>query len=172
VARSIDLDPIDGIGVGTIGPPGRRQFFLRASSGAETIVLYCEKFHVQGLVVRMRQLLEAQGISSAPEASQAPPDEPGDPEWSIGQLGLGYHESKGLFVIVARQASESEEEEDEDEERLATARFWATPDQVVAFTAQAEQVLSSGRATCPHCGLPIDPGGHPCPAGNGSRPIL
>src|SRR6266567_1103043 len=44
VARSIDLDPIDGIGVGTIGPPGRRQFFLRASSHGETIVLFCEKF--------------------------------------------------------------------------------------------------------------------------------
>jgi hypothetical protein len=42
----------------------------------------------------------------------------------------------------------------------------------MAFTRQAERVLSSGRATCPYCGLPIDPGGHPCPAGNGSRPIL
>jgi uncharacterized repeat protein (TIGR03847 family) len=169
VARSIDLDPIDGIGVGTVGPPGRRQFFLRASSGAETFVLYCEKFHVQGLIVRIRQLLEAQGLGKPPEAVQAPAAEPADPEWTIGQLGLGYHESKKLFVIVAREASEGE---DEDTSDLATARFWATPEQVMVFTRQAEQVLSSGRPTCPHCGLPIDPGGHPCPAGNGSRPIL
>jgi uncharacterized repeat protein (TIGR03847 family) len=176
VARSIDLDPIDGIGVGAIGPPGRRQFYLRASQGSEAIVLNCEKFHVQGLVVRMRQLLEAQGIGATEAKSEveSPVSEPGEPEWSIGELGLGYHESKGLFVIVARQASETEDESDdsEDEDRLATARFWATPDQIVAFTAQAEQVLASGRATCPHCGLPVDPGGHPCPAGNGSRPIL
>jgi uncharacterized repeat protein (TIGR03847 family) len=177
VARSIDLDPIDGIGVGAIGPPGRRQFFLRASQGSEAIVLNCEKFHVQGLVVRMRQLLEAQGIgTAATEATgevESPVNEPGEPDWAIGELGLGYHESKGLFVIVARQASETDVEgEGDDEDRLATARFWATPDQIVAFTAQAEQVLASGRATCPHCGLPVDPGGHPCPAGNGSRPIL
>jgi uncharacterized repeat protein (TIGR03847 family) len=162
VARSIDLDPVDGIGVGTIGPPGGRQFFLRASGGPENIVLYCEKFHVQGLVTRMRQLLEAQG--------QAPPPlELGEPAWTIGELGIGYHDSRKLFVIVARQAAQAE---DEDPEQLATARFWTTAEQVLAFTRQAERVLSGGRPTCPHCGLPVDPNGHPCPAGNGSRPIL
>ena len=169
VARSIDLDPIDGIGVGTVGPPGRRQFFLRASNASETFIVYCEKFHIQGLVVRIRQLLEAQGLGSPPEAVQVPPAEPGEPEWIVGQLGLGYHESKRLFVIVARQQAA---DEDDDPSELATARFWATPEQVMAFTRQAERVLSSGRPTCPYCGLPIDPGGHPCPAGNGSRFIL
>jgi uncharacterized repeat protein (TIGR03847 family) len=169
VARSIDLDPIDGIGVGTIGPAGERQFFLRASGAGEMIVLYCEKFHVQGLVVRMRQLLEAQGLGPPPEAIQSPPEEPGDPEWTVGQLGLGFHENKRRFVIVARQAPANEEDNPDE---LATARFWASPEQVMAFTRQAERVLSSGRPTCAHCGLPIDPGGHPCPAGNGSRPII
>ena len=65
--RSIDLDPVNGIGVGTVGTPGQRQFFLRAESESETIVLYCEKFHVQGLIVRIRQLLEAQGFGAPPE---------------------------------------------------------------------------------------------------------
>ena len=167
--RSIDLDPVDGIGVGTTGPPGQRQFFLRASTENETIVLYCEKFHVQGLIVRIRQLLEAQGFGSPPESVQLPPADPGDAEWTIGQLGLGYHENRRLFVIVARQAPATE---DDDPTGLATARFWATPEQVMAFTRQAETVLTAGRPTCPYCGLPIDPGGHPCPAGNGSRPIL
>jgi uncharacterized repeat protein (TIGR03847 family) len=169
VSRSIDLDPVDGIGVGTTGPPGRRQFFLRASGGPETLVLSCEKFHIQGLVVRMRQLLEAQGLGPPPEELQPPGAEPGDPDWTIGELGLGYHENRKLFVIVARQAARSE---DEDPSTLATARFWATAEQVLAFTRQAERVLSAGRPTCSHCGLPIDPSGHPCPAGNGSRPIL
>ena len=169
VARSIDLDPVEDIGVGTIGPPGKRQFFIRANDSSEDIVLYCEKFHVQGLIVRMRQLLESQGLPPPPEEVQPPPAEPAEPEWSIGELGLGYHESKRLFVIVARQAAETE---DEDPSHLATARFWATPEQVLAFTRQAERVLTAGRPTCPYCGLPIDPSGHPCPAANGSRPIL
>src|SRR5207237_3932933 len=131
------------------------------------IVLNWEKVDVQGLVVRMRQLLEAQGMGSPPEGAQLPPAEPGDPEWTIGQLGLGYHESKRQFVIVAREASENEadtEEETEDQSGLATARFWATPEQVMEFTRQAERVLSSGRPTCQYCGLPVDPGAHPCPA--------
>ena len=169
VARSIDLDPVDRIGVGTVGAPGERQFFLRASGAEDDFVLYCEKFHVQGLIVRIRQLLEAQGLGSPPEGIQLPPAEPADPEWTIGQLGLGYHESRRLFVIVARQAAENP---DDDPTSLATARFWVTPEQVMAFTRQAERVLTSGRPTCPYCGLPIDPGGHPCPAGNGSRPIV
>lgn len=169
VARSIDLDPVDGIGVGTIGPAGSRQFFLRASGGGQDFVFYCEKFHVQGLVMRMRQLLEAQGLEPPSEGSPPQAAEPGEPEWTIGELGLGFHESKRLFVVVARQATESESQ---DASELATARFWITPEQVQAFTKQAERVLAAGRPTCPFCGLPVDPSGHPCPAANGSRPIV
>jgi len=62
VTRSFDLEDPEAIGVGTVGPAGQRQFYLRASGGGETIVLNCEKFHIQGLVTRMRQLLEAQGM--------------------------------------------------------------------------------------------------------------
>src|SRR5437879_338881 len=37
VARSFDLDPLEGIAVGTIGPPGQRQFFLRAAGSGESL---------------------------------------------------------------------------------------------------------------------------------------
>jgi uncharacterized repeat protein (TIGR03847 family) len=171
VARSFDLEQLESIGVGTIGPPGQRQFYLRASGGGETVVLNCEKYHVQGLVTRMRQLLEAQGeeISSEVDVKPPPPAQPGESAWTIGDLGLGYHEGRGRFVIVAREVAESE---DADPAALATARFWITTDQVRHLSRQADAVLSSGRPTCQYCGLPIDPAGHPCPAANGSRPIL
>ncbi len=156
--------------MGAVGPPGRRQFFLRATGQGTSIVLYCEKFHVQGLVVRMRQLLEAQELD--PEAEAPAPEGEAEPvaaDWTIGELGLGYHESKRRFVIVAREAPENE---DQDVATLATARFWVSPEQVRAFTRQAERVLAQGRPLCPFCGLPVDPSGHPCPAANGSRPIV
>jgi uncharacterized repeat protein (TIGR03847 family) len=171
VARSFDLEDLESIGVGTVGPPGQRQFYLRASGSGETVVLNCEKFHIQGLVTRMRQMLEAQGDEPPTELDLKPPGpaQPGESIWTIGELGLGYHEVRGRFVIVAREAAGSEEA---DPETLATARFWVTADQVRLFSRQADAVLQGGRPVCQYCGLPIDPSGHPCPAANGSRPIL
>ena len=193
MAEHIDFDPADSVGVGTVGSPGERQFFLRATAGGTSVVLNCEKFHVQGLVSRIQQLLTDQGIDlGTPDPRPPGPASPGDASWVIGELGLGYHEAKGRFVIVAREAptasegegegegegereaqGESERESTEPaEEDLASARFWLGPDQMRSFLAQAEAVLSSGRPTCPYCGLPMDPGGHPCPAANGSRPVF
>jgi uncharacterized repeat protein (TIGR03847 family) len=171
VAQSFDLEDLDTIGVGTIGPPGQRQFYLRASGGGETVVLNCEKYHVQGLVTRMRELLESQGVevSAEVDVKAPPPAQPGEPAWTVGEVGLGYHEARGRFVIVAREVAESEEI---DRATLATARFWVTADQVRKFSRQADAVLQGGRPVCQYCGLPIDPAGHPCPAANGSRPIL
>jgi len=178
MASSVEFDPVDSIAVGTVGPPGQRQFFLRARGAAETVVLNCEKFHIQGLVVRVRQLLEAQGLESALEGAPPPPAAPSEAAWSIGELGLGYHESRQRFVIVARERpaetdlAEAAEPVEPADDEAATARFWATADQVRVFAAQAESVLAGGRKLCNHCGLPIDPSGHPCPAANGARPIF
>jgi uncharacterized repeat protein (TIGR03847 family) len=171
VAESFDLKDLETIGVGTIGPPGQRQFYLRASGGGETVVLNCEKYHVQGLLTRIRQLLESQGeeLPAELDAKVPPAAQPGDPAWTVGDLGLGYHEKRGRFVIVAREVAESEET---DPDTLATARFWVTADQVRDFSRQADAVLQGGRPICQYCGLPVDPAGHPCPAANGSRPIL
>ena len=167
--QSFELDPVEELMVAAVGEPGARRFFLLARKGAERATLACEKFHIQGLVARIQQLLETQGLGSAfdPTPSRAAP-EVGAEDWTIGELGLGYHESRKLFVIVARgQVVEGEETGE-----AATARFWAGPDRIRAFSRQAEQVLSSGRAVCTYCGLPMDPAGHPCPASNGSRPIF
>jgi uncharacterized repeat protein (TIGR03847 family) len=173
MTESFEMDPVDGIAAGTSGPPGQRQFFLRVSHGTASFVLNCEKFHVQTLVMRIRQLLEAQELK--PELTVGPrarPAPPGLAEWTIGELGLGYHESRRMFVIVARELPSGGDGGAVSPDTLATARLWLTPDQVAVFAAQADSVVTAGRPACPHCGLPIDPAGHPCPAANGSRPIV
>ncbi|MFZ0216032.1 MAG: DUF3090 family protein [Candidatus Dormiibacterota bacterium] len=163
----LDFDPAISFGVGTIGEPGERQFFLRAQGDDRTVLLACEKVHVQGLAVRIRQLLAEQGIEfDLPAARPPAPAAAGELDWRVGELGLGYHEKKGRFVVVVRESPEAEDAEG------ATGRFWLTRAQVRTFLDQAESVLSSGRPTCPYCGLPIDPSGHPCPAANGSRPVF
>lgn len=167
MADIIDFDPTPDFGVGTIGEPGARQFFLRGGNGDQTLVLACEKAHVQGLTVRIRQLLLDQGVElGLPDPRPPQPAEPATIDWRIGELGLGWHDRRERFVIVVREVPVEEGAE------LAAARFWLTQRQVVRFLAQAESVLSQGRPLCPNCGLPIDPGGHPCPAANGSRPVF
>jgi len=172
-----ELDPVDRIEVAAVGEPGQRRFFLLATGSGRTLTLSCEKSQIQALIVRLHQMLEAQQIETpehAAEAASAGPV-PGDPEWQIGEMGLGYHEARQMFVLVASQsaapeAAESAEAAPADD--APSVRFWLSPDQVVAFSKQAESVLSAGRPLCPRCGLPIDPAGHPCPVMNGARPIF
>src|SRR5260370_32967680 len=100
-----ELDPVDRIAVAAVGEPGQRRFFLLATGSGRTLTLACEKTQVQALVVRLHQMLEAQQIE-APESSPAgdPNESPGEPEWPIGEIGVGYREAARVFVPVARQA--------------------------------------------------------------------
>ena len=168
-----ELDPVDRIAVAAVGEPGQRRFFLLATGSGRTLTLGCEKTQIQALVVRLHQMLEAQQVE-APESSPAASssDSPGEPEWQIGEMGIGYHEARRMFVLVASQAAVGESTEETEASDAPSVRFWLSPEQVVAFSAQAESVLSAGRPLCPRCGLPMDPSGHPCPVMNGARPVF
>jgi uncharacterized repeat protein (TIGR03847 family) len=165
-----ELDPVDRIAVAAVGEPGRRQFFLLAMGSGRQLTLACEKAQVQALLVRLNQMMEAQGIPVAENARATSGLVPGEPEWQVGEMGLGYHEARRMFVLVASQAATGEEAPPDDDS--PSVRFWLSHDQVQAFAKQAETVLTAGRPLCPRCGLPMDPAGHPCPVSNGARPIF
>jgi uncharacterized repeat protein (TIGR03847 family) len=170
-----ELDPVDQIAVAAVGEPGQRRFFLVANGSGRTLTLGCEKSQLQALILRLHQMLEAQQIERPDEAAQEVSPEPGEPEWQIAEMGLGYHEARRMFVLVASQgavAEAGESLEPPPAEDAPSVRFWLSRDQVLAFSKQAESVLSAGRPLCPRCGLPMDPSGHPCPVKNGARPIF
>jgi uncharacterized repeat protein (TIGR03847 family) len=80
-----------------------------------------------------------------------------------------------MFVLVASEGAAGEEAEAEaaaPADDAPSVRFWLSHEQVIAFSQQAQAVLSAGRPLCPRCGLPMDPSGHPCPVMNGARPIF
>jgi uncharacterized repeat protein (TIGR03847 family) len=164
-----ELDPVDEIAVAAVGEPGQRRFFLLAKGQGRTLTLTCEKAQIQALMVRLHQMMEAQGIEAMDRATGEADISPGEPEWQVGEMGLGYHEARKMFVLVASQAASGEEPAPEE---APSIRFWLSHKQVVAFSKQAETVLTAGRPLCPRCGLPIDPAGHPCPVLNGARPIF
>jgi uncharacterized repeat protein (TIGR03847 family) len=167
-----ELDPVDRIAVAAVGQPGQRQFFLLAAGSGRQLTLACEKTQIQALLVRLNQMLETQGIEAADHPAASSFLEPGQPEWRVGEMGLGYHEARQKFVLVASQAVAAEEGEPTVGDDLPSVRFWLSHAQVSAFAKQAETVLTAGRPLFPRCGLPMDPAGHPCPVSNGARPIF
>jgi uncharacterized repeat protein (TIGR03847 family) len=165
-----ELDPVDVIEVAAVGEPGQRRFFLIASGSGRTLTLACEKAQIQALVVRLHQMMEAQGVETEGHAGSGALA-PGEPEWQVGEMGIGYHEARQMFVLVASQATAAEEGEAATDDQ-PSVRFWLSHRQVADFSQQAEKVLTAGRPLCPRCGLPMDPAGHPCPVSNGARPIF
>jgi uncharacterized repeat protein (TIGR03847 family) len=174
-----ELDPVDAIAVAAIGEPGSRQFFLLASGQGRTLTLACEKSQIQALVARLHQMMEAQGIEADARVGAETALEPGEPEWHVGEMGLGYHEGRQMFVLVASEGPTPAQSAGTPQEGAAAAaedapsvRFWLSHRQAADFSQQADQVMSAGRPLCPRCGLPMDPSGHPCPVMNGARPIF
>jgi uncharacterized repeat protein (TIGR03847 family) len=165
-----ELDPVDDIAVVAVGEPGQRRFFLLAKGRGRTLTLTCEKAQIQALIVRLHQMMEAQGIEAPERRPRNAGLAPGEPEWQVGELGLGYHESRRMFVLVASQTAAGEDDPAAGD--APSVRFWLSHQQVGLFSKQAEDVLTAGRPLCPRCGLPIDPAGHPCPVLNGARPIF
>ena len=163
-----ELDPVDSIAVAAVGEPGARRFFLMAAGQGKTLTLACEKAQIQALIVRLHQMMDAQGVE-VEGVKAAAGLQPGEPEWSVAEMGLGYHAERKMFVLVASEAAGSEDGEGGD---APSVRFWLSHRQVAGFSKQAEEVLSAGRPLCPRCGLPMDPAGHPCPVNNGARPIF
>ena len=165
-----ELDPVESIAVAALGEPGQRRFFLMASGQGRTLTLACEKAQIQALIVRLHQMMDAQGIEVEGAGGAGRRLLPGEPEWAVAEMGLGYHAERQMFVLVASEAAETEEKPAGEDS--PSVRFWLSHRQVADFSKQAEEVLSAGRPLCPRCGLPMDPAGHPCPANNGARPIF
>src|SRR5467141_3559783 len=105
-----ELDPTEQIAVAAVGEPGQRQFFLLASGAGRTLTLSCEKSQIEALLVRLQQMIEAQGLEAVAPAAGESGLKPGEPEWQVGEMGLGYHEDRRMFVLVASQGAAGEEE--------------------------------------------------------------
>jgi uncharacterized repeat protein (TIGR03847 family) len=170
MARTIDLNPVSAITADAMGQPGQRVFYLQARRGPTTLTIETEKEQVRALALGIHQFLE--------ELTQRFPDRtllddvdvrelylvpPVEPEFKVGQMGLGYDADSDMVVIVA-QSLQTEEESEED---AITARFWITRGQAKAMADHSLEVVSQGRPTCPLCGRPINVEGHFCPKRNG-----
>ena len=58
MTRTIDLNPVSNITIGTVGQPGQRVFYLQARRGPTTITIETEKEQVRALAMGVHQFLE------------------------------------------------------------------------------------------------------------------
>jgi len=165
----IDFNPVSRITVGTVGPPGKRVFLLQAQQSASTITLKIEKEQAKVLAASLEEFLEeidnkypnSHSKFDRPLSSDLMLHEPIDPEFVIGQIGLGYDEEDDMVVLVVQELQTDEFEESR------TARFWATRGQMLAFSDHTLMVVKQGRPICPLCNSPKNPTGQFCPRSNG-----
>ena len=162
MSPSLDLGDVDRFAVGTRGAVGRRVFLLQCRSDTTVLTLKVEKQQVAVLAEYLGRLLK-----DLPRPGHLPEDldleEPAEPHWVVGTLGVSYEELIDRVVLVAEALVAEEEEGD-------TARFTVTREQAAAFAVRATTLVEAGRPPCPLCGLPLDPSGHQCPRTNGHRP--
>ncbi len=165
----LDFNPVSRITIDAVGPPGQRVFLLQANQGSTTITLKLEKEQAKILASSIIELLEdldekyprAHSKLDEPLSSDLMLQEPMEPAFVVGQIGLGYEQSQDLVVLVIQ---EIQIEEDQD---LTTARFWGTRAQMKAMSEHTLEVVERGRPICPLCNSPMDPEGHFCPRSNG-----
>lgn len=154
--NEIEIDPVSFITVGTVGPKGRRRFYLQAAQDDRLVSLLIEKQQALSLAEAISELLE----SLAEKYPQLPPEEevnlsrwdmalrdPIDPLFRVSQMGLGYDEERNMIVLVAQEliiADEAEQSLIAPEPQIV--RTWATREQMRALSEHSHDIVKRGRA--------------------------
>ncbi len=152
----IELNPVDFITVGTIGPKGQRMFHLQAGKDKQLVSLIIEKEQAWALSEALRELIEDLD-KRYPEPGDATPDvevskmdmdlrEPIEPLFRVAQMGLGYDEERNMVVLVAQELVALEEGADPDLVDPGIVRMWGSRGQMRALSQYTMEVVQQGRA--------------------------
>lgn len=157
------------------GEPGQRSFFLQVGGGGEVIAFALEKQQVVLLAEKLTEILllvdpedPVNGTAPLRDPALVPTEVP--VQTRVGAIGIAYEEETDR-VVIGVDPFDPEADEDSTPEQIGMApggvRIRTTRQQVRAFVLHALAVVEEGRPLCRLCGLPMDPGGHACPASNG-----
>lgn len=154
--KDIELNPVDFITVGTIGPKGQRIFHLQGGQGKQLVSLIIEKEQAWALSEAIRELLEDldkrnPDVESAQTTDLSSVDmelrEPIEPVFRVAQMGLGYDEDRNQVVLVAQELTVSSEEDEEPVEvDPGVVKLWCSRKQMRLLSEYTLEVVKSGRA--------------------------
>lgn len=161
---SNDFGRATSIDAEAIGQPGQRRFRLAVIAGSRTASIWMEKQQLASIgewFDEMCERLDSENPKDEPDIEPLPLPLNFELDFRAGQLGLGYLEEDDLFVLQAFDIQAAVEEP------VPTFRCLLSRALVRPLSRTIERVVAGGRAICPLCENPMDPGGHVCPRSNG-----
>ena len=163
MANIIELNPVDFVTVGTIGPKGQRTFHLQAGQDNRIVSFTIEKEQAHALSAAIAELLDDIDHRGDPrpevDFSQLDMDlrEPIEPLFRIAQMGLAYESGEDKIVLIAqefvpRSEDDPDDEDDEDFDFFEgddgdpkVVRMWCSREQMRALSLHAMDTVKSGR---------------------------
>ncbi|MFQ3534881.1 MAG: DUF3090 family protein [Aggregatilineales bacterium] len=159
MAVEIELDPVDFVTIGTVGPKGRRLFYLQAGAQGQIISLIIEKEQARAIGETLRDMLDE--INRTLGLGNDTPDmarmnmelrDPIEGRFRIARIGLGYNEERDRVLLVAEELVILEEGQDPSLISPSVVRLWGTRTQMRALSLHALDVVKQGRANPAHNG--------------------
>ena len=169
----IELNPVDFVTIGTIGPKGKRTFHLQAGQDNRLVSFTIEKEQAHALSSAIAELLDDidEQDNTKTEADFSKLDmalrEPIEPLFRISQMGLAYEPNDNMIILVAQEFVPQDPNEidedveiddlDDDEEQAAyslfegadgepqVVRMWCTREQMRALSLHTMDTVKSGR---------------------------
>ena len=152
----IEMNPVDFVTVGTIGPKGQRVFHLQAGKGQQVVSMIIEKEQAWALSEALRELIDdldrrypnPDGSPTEVDLTTVDMDlrEPIEPVFRVAQMGLGYDEERDMIVLVAQELVVVGEDEPPQEVEPGIVRLWCSRRQMRALSLHALETVQAGRA--------------------------
>ena len=145
------------------GEPGSRTFQVRVMGAkSESASLWMEKQQLQALSLALTQLLAQLDQPPQPATNvQGFPESP-DHEFRVGRMSIGFDTATNTVVLHVFAEGRDEEEDDPD------VLVRVAEGDCASLNANLQEIITSGRPTCPLCGAPMGKGGaHMCVRTNG-----
>ncbi len=157
----IELRQVDFVTIGTIGPKGKRVFYLQAGYDNRIVSLVIEKEQSWALSEAINELVtdlderfdEDNETSIEIDIYDIDMDlrEPIQPVFRVSQMGLGFDEEQNKIVLVAQElvvppADDNDLLDNDDDSEAGVVRLWCSREQMQALSQKAMQTVNSGRA--------------------------
>ncbi|MCY4023935.1 MAG: DUF3090 family protein [Anaerolineaceae bacterium] len=149
----LELRPVDFVTIDTIGPKGKRVFYLQAGKEAQIVTLIIEKEQALALSEAIGELLDdiderfpppGEETDSAVGADDMALREPLEPLFRVAEMGLGYDDETRMVVLLAQELVAREDGDDDVEPGVV--RLWCNRRQMRELSSQASDCAQSGRA--------------------------